>query len=98
MADFIFLMHDDTTAPVNEAVWEAYFGLLNRSGVFRGGSEIGQGVGVRKDGAAGPLASHITGFIRIEAADLQQARRMVEGNPVFEAGGTVEIRELPPSD
>jgi hypothetical protein len=29
------------------------------------------------------------------AADLDQAKALVAGNPVFEAGGTVEIRELP---
>jgi len=98
MADFIFLMHDDTTTLVDEASWDAYFGLLNRSGAFRGGSEIGKGVAVRMHGPAGPLASHITGFIRVEAADIDQARLLVEGNPVFAAGGTVEIRELPQSE
>ena len=94
----MFLMHDDTTTPVNEAAWESYFGLLNRSGAFRGGSEIGAGLVVRRHGSAGPLASHITGFIRVEAADIDQARLLVEGNPVFAAGGTVEIRELPQSE
>jgi hypothetical protein len=98
LADFMFLMHDDTTAPVDEAAWDTYFSLLNRSGAFRGGSEIGAGLAVRRHGSAGPLASHITGFIRVEAADIEQARLLIEGNPVFEAGGTVEIRQLPQSD
>ena len=98
MAEFILLMHDDTKTPVDEAGWDAYFGRLNRTGAFRGGSEIGKGFAVRKDGPAGPLASHINGFIRVEAADIDQARLLVEGNPVFAAGGTVEIRELPQSE
>ncbi|NBU27314.1 MAG: hypothetical protein EBS42_03605 [Caulobacteraceae bacterium] len=98
MADFILLMHDDTTTPVDEAGWDAYFGRLNRTGAFRGGSEICKGVAVRMHGTPGPLASHITGFIRVEAADIDQARLLVEGNPVFAAGGTVEIRELPQSE
>jgi hypothetical protein len=44
---------------------------------------------------AGAMSSHLSGFIRVAAADLAAARGLVAGNPVFEAGGTVEIRELP---
>lgn len=29
------------------------------------------------------------------ARDLEHAREYLDGNPVYEAGGTVEIRELP---
>jgi len=38
---------------------------------------------------------HIGGFIRVMARDLAHARSLLPGNPVYEAGGTVEIRELP---
>jgi hypothetical protein len=31
----------------------------------------------------------------VQAENLERARELVQGNPVFEAGGTVEIRELP---
>lgn len=34
-------------------------------------------------------------YIRVKAGSLTDARALVVGNPVFEAGGTVEIRELP---
>ncbi len=43
-------------------------------------------------------ATHISGFIRIEADDLEHATRLLAGIPVYEAGGTVEIRELPRDD
>jgi len=33
----------------------------------------------------------------VNAASLDQAKSLLIGNPVFEAGGTVEIRELPPT-
>jgi hypothetical protein len=35
------------------------------------------------------------GFIKVQAESLDHARELLKGNPVFEAGGTVEIRELP---
>jgi hypothetical protein len=31
----------------------------------------------------------------VTANSLEEAKRLVIGNPVFECGGTVEVRELP---
>lgn len=94
MPDYLLLMHND--APVR-GDWDSYFADLNASGHFQGGSAIGGGVCVRKWGAAPEIARHLTGFIRIEADSLEHARSFLAGNPVFESGGTVEIRELPRS-
>ncbi|OYY89985.1 MAG: hypothetical protein B7Y45_09700 [Sphingomonas sp. 28-66-16] len=95
MADFILLMHDDNDDDPSPGAWEAYFAMLHASGVFVGGSSIGEGRAYRRSGVAGPASDHLTGFIRIEASDLAAARAFLVGNPVFEGGGTVEIRELP---
>lgn len=95
MPDFILLMHDDACDAVSEALWPGYFETLRKHGAFEGGSAIGGGVSIRKDGLAGAVSSHLSGFIRVSAEDLAAARGLVAGNPVFEAGGTVEIRELP---
>ena len=53
---------------------------------------------LRKDGQLADITSHLTGFIRIEAGSLAAAALLLAGNPVYEAGGTVEIRELPVTD
>jgi hypothetical protein len=97
MADFLVLMHDDVPEETSDrdADWEPYISKLQASGHFVGGSAIGAGVCVRKAGAAPSTTGHLTGFIRIEADSLSQARSLLAGNPTFEAGGTVEIRELP---
>lgn len=50
---------------------------------------------VRKNGTVPHISAHLTGFIRVEADRLEQAKCSLIGNPVFEAGGMVEIRELP---
>ena len=43
-----------------------------------------------------PYQGHtLSGYIKIQANSLSHAQELVIGNPVFEAGGTVEIRELP---
>ncbi len=95
MGDFILLMHQDTEVTPAPAMWAAYFAALRLLGVFDGGSAIGTGETIRKSGVAGPISERISGYIRVRAADMAQAREYLAGNPVFECGGTVEIRELP---
>jgi hypothetical protein len=93
MPDYIFLMHDD--ADDDQTVWEPYLQQLKRSGCFQGGSAIGDGFCVRKNGATVSTTARVTGYIRVTAESLEHAKSMLSGNPHYEAGGTVEIRELP---
>ena len=93
MPDYILLMHDDAAPGPQD--WEPYFRRLRASGAFQGGSAIGAGICARKTGATPPVTTQLAGYIRITAQDLDDARTFLEGNPVYEAGGTVEIRELP---
>jgi hypothetical protein len=94
MADYILFMHDD--APTDDpSAWDAYLQALKRKGVFEGGSQIGGGVCVRKGATAPDISEHLGGYIRIAAASIDEVKTLLAGNPHFEAGGTVEIRELP---
>lgn len=92
MKEYLLLMHGD--APDRAADWEPYLADLRRRGVFRGGSSIAAGTSHRRSGPPAP-ASPITGFIRIEVETYEDAEACLAGNPVYEAGGTVELRFLP---
>ena len=94
MAEFIVFMHALPDG-VSEGDWEPYLERLGRSGHLRGGSIIASGKCFAKNGMAPPFTSHINGFIRIDAASFDEAAGLLSGNPVYEAGGTVELRELP---
>ncbi|MBI5939211.1 MAG: hypothetical protein HY859_02165 [Caulobacterales bacterium] len=96
--DFLFLMHGDLTSPEDAEAWGPYLAGLRARGLFDGGSGVGQGVCRRRNGDPAAVSSHITGYIRVRANDLDQAVELLAGNPVYEAGGTVEIRELPRDD
>ena len=101
MNDYILFMHGDTSpgrrTPDNDE-WAAYFAKLEQAGAFQGGSAIGDGVCVSRSIVPPPdITRHLSGYIRVQAESLSQARDLVSGNPIFEAGGTVEIRELPKS-
>lgn len=98
MADFILFMHGDYDQGTKSENWQPYLDMLDSAGALRGGSAIGPGFCVRRSGDLPSLSMHLVGYVKIEARDLNHARELVVGNPVYEAGGTVEIRELPNTD
>jgi hypothetical protein len=87
-----------TTDLTSGDAWAPYITRLRMSGHLQGGSAIGSGVCVRKSGPEPAITHHLSGFIRVVADSLDHARTLIIGNPVFESGGTVEIRELPETD
>lgn len=97
MNDYILLMHNDAQGETRDrgAEWAAYLAQLQQAGAFQGGSAIGDGVCLSKAGTPPGITSQLAGYIRVQAESWDRARELVHGNPVFEAGGTVEIRELP---
>ncbi|WP_120971360.1 YciI family protein [Comamonas sp. lk] len=98
MNEYILLMHQDaqhTEAARDPQQWEQYLGQLRSSGQFDGGSSMAPGLRLRKSQADQPSANDLSGFIRVRAISLESAKQFLAGNPVYEAGGTVEIRELP---
>lgn len=99
MNEYLLLMHAGAQMEASDLphTWPAYFATLRAAGVFQGGSAIGGGICVSKAGAGADIARHLAGYIRVRADSLDAARALLAGNPVYEAGGTVEIRELPPS-
>lgn len=94
MKEYILLMHGDATLPESDGAWEAYFERLHRSGRFDGGSSIGEGKTFRKGDAPCAAVTSLVGFLRIRAADAAEAETFLVGNPIFESGGTIEIKEL----
>jgi hypothetical protein len=96
MNEYLLLMHAGAPAVADPAhTWPAYFARLQAADAFQGGSAVGTGRCVSKAGPAAAISHHLTGYIRVRAVSLDAAAALLVGNPVYEAGGTVEIRELP---
>jgi len=98
MNEYILFMHDDvleSTIANDEARWGQYIEELRASGQFDGGSSIGDGAVFKKNCVSQAAPLTVTGYIRVRAENMDAAREFLNGNPIFEAGGTVEIRELP---
>jgi hypothetical protein len=96
--EYLLLMHGDSQdhklAESGEQ-WERYLVVLRASGRFDGGSSIVAGALYRKGRDPKAVKDGVSGFLRVRAASLDEASGFLAGNPVFEAGGTVELRELP---
>ena len=100
MNDYILFMHDDAPERAiadDGARWQDYLAALRASGQFDGGSAIGAGIITAKGRAERPAMTSVNGYLRVRAENLEAARRFLDGNPAYEAGATVEIRELPKS-
>lgn len=94
MAELIFFMHVDTISEEKTADWESYIGKLIATGNFQGGSSIGTGSAYRKGHPTVAASDEINGFIRMHGISLDDAHEYLVGNPTYEAGGMVEVREL----
>jgi len=95
MRNFILLMHDDATTAVSPDMWPPYLASLRERRIFDGGSAIGAGETFRRNGEAAVASKHLGGYLRVRAESLGAVQELLAGNPVYECGGTVEIRELP---
>ncbi len=93
MPRFLLLMHD-TGGAEDPGAWGPYLERLRGSGRFEGGSSIGAIAAHHKGGLDAQHADPLVGYLIVHAEDPAAARGFLEGNPVFEAGGTVEVCEL----
>lgn len=50
--------------------------------------------GTVEEGAFMEVAHFLTGFLIVEAEDLDAAQKIAVSNPILKAGGSVEIREI----
>ena len=92
MAQFMMIM----MGAASTGNWDGYIEKLIAEGKLRGGSSLGNGARVSKGMNDSDCA--ITGYIRIEVADIDEARTLLTGNPLYEAGGFVELLEEIPDE
>ena len=94
MPQYIIFMHGDAAREAGGDAWGPYLTMLRASGRFDGGSSIGGGMCVSNSGEHANVSHQIVGYLLVRAESLQHARELIVGNPTFDAGGTVEVREL----
>lgn len=51
-------------------------------------------IGTLKEGPFMEVTHILTGFLIVEAEDLETAQKIARSNPILKAGGSVEIRAI----
>ncbi len=98
MADFLLLMHDDALSEDDVRLGGLIWPGWKLRACYAGAAPSAAAYARARMARRPRLRAHLTGFIRIEARDLRHAQSLLAGNPTYDAGGTVEIRELPHTD
>ena len=72
------------------------FELARESGLFRGGSAIGNRTTIG-DKEVPDVTAQIIGYMRFDADSIDELNALIKQHPVVAHGGTIEICELPKS-
>lgn len=92
LSEFVMIMKGRNLGTNASAGWESYIEILIGTGKFRGGSAFGNGRCLSLGSSVAECLA--TGFMRFEADSIEEIETLVEENPVYKAGGEVEIHEL----
>jgi hypothetical protein len=96
MPEFLIIMRADlpvqTNAPSGDD-WHRYTKSLEAAGCLRGGSNLGDGQTMRRDGG-GPAALGASGFLKLAADTIEDVRALCHANPDYLAGATLDIFPL----
>ena len=68
MTQYILLIQGNVTSETTGEEWERFFVAARESGIFKGGSEIGEREVVGDERSA-KSTEHIVGFMRFDAED-----------------------------
>ena len=96
MSQYILLIHDNATSKAAPEEWDRFFDAAEVSGLFRGGSEIGERI-VLGDTGSVQSSSQIVGYMRFDSDDKARLLKLLQKHPVVAHGGSVELCEMPES-
>ena len=91
---YILLVHGNAKTLPSAEEWDDFFKLASDSGLFKGGSEIGERVMVGEMEAV-VSSQNIVGYMRFDSGNRQSVIDLLERHPVVVHGGTVELCEMP---
>ena len=90
---YLALMPNNADVEPAADAWERFIAAAGASGLFRGGSAIGNR---RVVGPGVPdTTRHVGGYMRFDADDIAPLLALLEQHPVVNCGGSVELCELP---
>lgn len=94
MTQYLLLIQNNATTTATPAQWDAFLSAAKDSGLFRGGSALGERVLIG-DTLSAQSTQHIGGYMRFDADDRSKILELLNQHPVVLHGGSVELCEMP---
>jgi len=94
MAQYLLLIQNNAKSQSAPAEWDAFFAAAKASGMFEGGSALGERE-VIGDAASAKSTRHIGGYMRFDTGDKAKLLELLKRHPVVLHGGSVELCEMP---
>ena len=91
---YIVFIHKNTDSETDSEQWNEFFNTARKSGLFKGGSAIGERYPVGPKSVT-PITDSIGGYMRFDADNIQDLLTLLNNHPVVINGGTVEVCEMP---
>lgn len=96
MTQYLLLIQNNLTSSTTAEEWTTFFSAVHSSGMFKGGSEIGDRTRLG-NGTTAQSTDHVVAYMRFDSDDKEKLLSLVNQHPVILHGGTVELCELPKS-
>lgn len=96
MNQYILLIQGNTKSNSTPEEWNQFFAAARESGLFRGGSEIGDRIALG-DPHSLKSTGHVVGYMRFDSEDKQKILDLLKIHPAIIHGGSAELCELPKS-
>lgn len=93
MTQYLLLIQSNLTSPTTAEEWTIFFSAVHSSGLFKGGSEIGDRSRLGNSTTA-KSTEHVVAYMRFDSDDKEKLVTLIEQHPVVLHGGTVELCEL----
>ena len=93
MNQFVLLIHGNPKSHIDPSEWDRFFTAATESGMFRGGSELGERLLIGDKEV--PSSEHLSGFMRFDTKDREKLLELLEIHPILVHGGTLELCEMP---
>ena len=94
MTQYLLLIQNNAKSKTAPAEWDRFFAAAKASGMFAGGSALGERV-VVGDIRSAQSTKHIGGFMRFDSDDKAKLLELLKQHPVVIHGGSVELCEMP---
>ncbi|HUG68243.1 MAG TPA: hypothetical protein VMM76_10860 [Pirellulaceae bacterium] len=93
---YIAFIHKNADTAPGPVEWDSFLEVAADTGMFRGGSEIGDRhiVGHKE---VSDTTKSVGGFMRFDSDDLDRLFELLKAHPVIKHGGTIELCEMPES-